>query len=420
MSDSSFDRDSACLLSTRRCLGGTPPRKSIRGYIRIFFALLLTVAAVLWIVNQLVTRQGIEDPYNANLHNTSPKTLELTKPDDKPAHQTSLQKRKGLQQQLSDYKIAAAGYAVEEREGQESVKDDVYNSNPDVSSDPAIFMYSEDGRLNQSPDNNQVRSMSDLVRSIEDLEVAETSQMEQAIRDLWIVAADLGAPDEALDTLEYFIMEHYDKNLIELADSAIEDLLRMLEMEQGAQVHTYTSEDNVYEGQTEDPCQISSAELSDGHEGSENGEVSSILLAKMEDLSEQALIDPDALKRGDAIQGLSNFRNDEAVDTLIEAADDPDPLNRYLALKALWISAADGPPEKEMFIWQRMQEAEGDTDVQIADLASRALKDLEQLEINFPEAEAVTSIEQEHYSEDVLPASQTNELDARSDPSMNY
>lgn len=397
-----------------------PVRKSMRGYIRISFALLLTVAAVLWIVHPKSTRQDIEDPYNANGHNAISNSQEFTRPDDKPVHQISSQKRKGSQQRFTNYKISAANHTLAEGNGREIVNDDIYKSNPDGGSDPAKFMYSEDGGLNLSPDNNQVRSMSDLVRSIDSLEVAETSQMEQAIRDLWIVAADMGAPDEALDALEYFIMEHYDVDLIELADSAIEDLLRVLEMEQNAQIHTYTSGDNEYEGRIEDPGQISLEELSEGFEGSEDEEISSILLAQMEDLSEQALIDPDALKRGDAIQGLSNFRNDEAVDTLIDAADDPEPLNRYLALQALWISAADGPLNKEDLIWHRMQQAEGDTDTQVADLAGRALKDLEQLEINFPGAEAATSIEQAHYSEDFLPASQMHELDGRSDPSINY
>jgi hypothetical protein len=261
--------------------------------------------------------------------------------------------------------------------------------------------------------------MAGLLKCIENLETAETNRMEQAIRDLWIVAADLGTPDEALNALEYFIMEHHDTDLIDLADSAIEDLLRVLELKDSPQIHVDTSEANNDEDQTRTPGQIS---LTNSHDDSEvpiSSEASAVLLTQMEDLSEQALFDPDASKRSDAIQAVSNFRNDAAVDILIDAADDPEPMNRYLALQSLWISAADGTREQEDFIWHSLLQAQGDIDTQVAELATRALKDLEQLEQNFAEAEAAVSFEPEFYSEDVSPADQMHDTDSRSDPSID-
>jgi hypothetical protein len=390
-----------------------PARKRTRGYIRISFALLLTVAAALWIVHPKVNRQGMDDPYNASRPNTMSNSQEFTKPHGKPVDQISSQKRKGSQRRFTDSKISVADSSIEEGDGPGSINDEVHISGSGESSDPAIFTSSEDGGFNQVP------SMSDLVRSIENLEAAETFQMEQAIRDLWIVAADLGAPNEALDALEYFILEHNDADLIEMADSAIEDLLRVFEIGQDAPIITYASEDKENDSQIEDPCRISLAEFSDGLEGSENEEIFSIVQARMEDLGKRALTDPDASKRGDAIQALSNFRNDDAVGALIDTADDPEAMNRYRALQALWISAADGPLGKEDFIWHSLQQGQDDIDTQVADLATRALKDLEQLEQDLAEAEAIISFEQEHYFKDVPPAGQMHETDGRSDPSIN-
>jgi hypothetical protein len=324
---------------------------------------------------------------------------------------------KGLQQKSAHYKTSTADSIQKEEAGQEIIDDDVYESIPDESSSPAAFIHSKDGGSNQAADNNHARSMADLIRSIENLETAEADQMEQAIRDLWIVAADLGTPDKALDALEYFIMEHHDTDLIDLADSAIEDLQRALEIKESTQIHVDTSETDNDEDPTRTPGQIFSANSHDDSEAPISSEASAILQAQMEELSEQALFDSNASKRGDAIQAVSNFRNDAAVDILLDAADDPEPLNRYLAVQALWISAADGTQEQEDFIWHSLLQAQGDIDAQVADLATRAIKDLEQLELNFAEAEAAAetavSFEPEHYFEDESPAGQMHGSDVR-------
>lgn len=391
------------------------------GYIRVSIALLLTVAAVLWVINYIVAKQGIEDPYTDKVkrHIIESPSQASAKSNAKIARQISLLKMKGSQEKSVRYKTSAADSLQKEDAGQEIINDEVYESIPDESSSPAAIIHSEDGGSNQSADNNHARSMADLVRSIENLEAAETNQMEQAIRDLWIVAADLGAPDEARDALESFIMEHHDTALIDLADSAIEDLQRVLENKESPQIHADASEANNDEDQSGTPGQISLANMHDDSEVPISSEVSEVLQAQMEDLSEQALFDPDVSKRADAIQALSNFRSGAAVDVLIDAADDPEPMNRYLALQSLWISAADGPLEEEDFMWHFLQQAQGDIDTQVAELAGRALKDLEQLEQNLAEAEPAISFEPEHYSEGVSPAGQRHETDGRSDPSIN-
>lgn len=421
MNHSSFDEGRACFFAIRRCLSDMPACRNSCGYIRVSIALLLTVAAVLWIINHTVTKQGIEDPYTDKIerHLAQSPPQASTKSNAKITHQTSLRKMKGSSQKSARYKTSAADSIQEEGAGQEIIKDEVYGGIYDESSSPAAFIHLEDGGSNQSANNNHARSMADLVRSIENLEAVESNQMEQAIRDLWIVAADLGAPDKALDALEYFIMEHHNTDLIDLADSAIEDLQRVREIKESTPIHVDSSEANNDEDQTGTPGQISSANSYDDSEVPVSSEASAILQAQMEDLSDQALLDPDASKRGDAIQAVSNFRNDAAVDILMDAADDPEPLNRYLAVQALWISAADGPLEKKDFIWQALQQAQGDIDAQVADLANRALTDLDQLEQDPVKVEAETAFGPEYYSEDVSPAVQMHETDGRSDPSLN-
>jgi hypothetical protein len=448
MNDSQVNGSFAWLFATRRFLCGMLGRKKNRGYIRISFALLFTVLAVLWIFNRMATNQRLKDQSTANvkIQHTRSNLQELAKPKDKSAYRIPSQRMEESQQRFIHLKKSTDDSIQEEEIEQEIINDEVYESRTDSggdpamllysedlgsspsadddsklggSDDPATFMYSEDEGLNQSADNNHARSMADLVRSIENLETAETNQMGQAIRDVWIIAADLDAPDEALETLEYFIMEHNDKELIDLANSAIEDLQRVLESKQGSQIQAGIAEGYDDEDQSGPSGQIALTNSHDDPKVPESSEVPAILQAQMEDLSEQALFDTDASKRGDAIQTLSNFRSDTAVDILIDAADDPEPMNRYLALQSLWISAADSPLGKDNLIWHSLQQAQDDMDTQVADLASKALKDLEQLEQNLAEAEAAISFEPEHYSEDVSPAGQMHEPDSRSDPSTN-
>jgi hypothetical protein len=72
MNDSPFDRGRACFLTIRRRLKGMPVRKKTFGYIRVSFALILTVIAVLWSFNHYVTKQRTQDQYDDKLAHLPP------------------------------------------------------------------------------------------------------------------------------------------------------------------------------------------------------------------------------------------------------------------------------------------------------------------------------------------------------------
>jgi hypothetical protein len=98
------------------------------------------------------------------------------------------------------------------------------------------------------------------------------------------------------------------------------------------------------------------------------------------EVAEAALSEPDDAKRGQAIHAIGNLRDAEAVAVLAEAAvQDPDPGNRLEALQSLWFSAADGLDE-DGEIRRLLEAAQSDPDEDIAELAQRALADLDKLE----------------------------------------
>lgn len=99
-----------------------------------------------------------------------------------------------------------------------------------------------------------------------------------------------------------------------------------------------------------------------------------------EALTVTALEDPDPRKRGTAIGDVGLHRHDDAVTVLLEvAASESDPGNRYQALQSLWYSAADGL-DRNGDIRTTLEQAAQDPDPQIAEMAEKALKDLNALE----------------------------------------
>jgi len=92
-----------------------------------------------------------------------------------------------------------------------------------------------------------------------------------------------------------------------------------------------------------------------------------------------AVAEPDAELRGEAIQSVSVYHGAEAVAVLTEvAASDPDTDNRVQALHTLWNAAADGR-DQEGAIKRILEDARADPDADIAELAQKALADLERL-----------------------------------------
>lgn len=102
------------------------------------------------------------------------------------------------------------------------------------------------------------------------------------------------------------------------------------------------------------------------------------------EITQSALAEPDAERRGEAIGAVSFHRGPEAVAVLTGAATaDPEPDNRSRALQSLWYAAADGlDPEGE--IKRVLEDARADPDPDIAELANKAVADLERLAARRP------------------------------------
>jgi hypothetical protein len=97
------------------------------------------------------------------------------------------------------------------------------------------------------------------------------------------------------------------------------------------------------------------------------------------ELARAAVAEPDAELRGEAIRSVSIYRGAEARAVLTEvAAGDPEPNNRIQALQSLWYAAADGR-DQEGEIKRVLDDARADPDPDIAELAQKAMADLERL-----------------------------------------
>lgn len=97
------------------------------------------------------------------------------------------------------------------------------------------------------------------------------------------------------------------------------------------------------------------------------------------ELARAAVAEPDAELRGEAIRSVSIYRGAEARAVLTEvAAGDPEPNNRIQALQSLWYAAADGR-DQEGEIKRVLEDARADPDPDIAELAQKAMADLERL-----------------------------------------
>jgi hypothetical protein len=239
----------------------------------------------------------------------------------------------------------------------------------------------DDAEKNLSAGDKTTRSMPQLFNLISDLQRVDETQMEQALRNLWIVAADLNAPNEALDALEDFIMYQNNEELSELALFILSDLQKIIEMENNALGQILATEQH-HDEYNHNALDYEIPDLLDNSPGIslvERNTLSDYLQDQIDDLNDQALFDPDPMHRKDAIQTVSNFRNEATLHILFSAADDPEPTNRFLALQALWFAAADGIGNRDD-IWHCLQQSQRDHDLNVAQLAERAIMDIEQLE----------------------------------------
>ena len=85
----------------------------------------------------------------------------------------------------------------------------------------------------------------------------------------------------------------------------------------------------------------------------------------------------DGQARAMAVTAVARFEDVKADAVLMAAAIDADATVRYKAIEVLWRKAADSDPESRM--QALLQQAVFDHDAKVADLAGRAVADLQQL-----------------------------------------
>jgi hypothetical protein len=96
-------------------------------------------------------------------------------------------------------------------------------------------------------------------------------------------------------------------------------------------------------------------------------------------LASTALEEPDDELRGEAVQTVGLYRHDDAVAVLLKVAlSDQDPDIRFQAFQSLWYSAADGL-DTDGTIRETLEAATNDPDERIAELAKKAILDLDAL-----------------------------------------
>jgi hypothetical protein len=327
--------------------------RKTHGFIRVSLALLFTAFTVLWWLFNHMQRQ----PHM--------KDLSAMKPSMQHTHS----------------KETIANTILEKTIGQDSLHENDHKTNPISTNKIVKLPYYKVAELEQSPDYEPARSMSDLIDCIEILQSSETYQMEQAIRHLWVVAADLGAPEAALDALENFIMDQNNEELSEFVLFIISDLQKVIEMENNSLGQILANEQH-HDEYSPNALDHEGPDLSDNTPGIslvEQHTLSDLFQEQIDDLNDQALFAPDPMHRKVAIQTVSNFRTEANLHVLLNAADDPEPTNRYLVMQALWFAAADGIGNKDDIL-HLLQQSRGDDDLNVAQLAERAIMDLEQLE----------------------------------------
>ena len=103
-----------------------------------------------------------------------------------------------------------------------------------------------------------------------------------------------------------------------------------------------------------------------------------VLPENWSEITQAAIAEPDPQLRGEAIQNLSLYGNKEAIAVLTQVSvADPDPNNREKAIQALWNSAADNPDSDDLK--NQLEKSQGDPDPFVAELATKAIVDLEHL-----------------------------------------
>jgi hypothetical protein len=180
----------------------------------------------------------------------------------------------------------------------------------------------------------QKQALAELVATFD---TSDPTGKVELIHQIWIFAADIGVPDNVLESLEYIAAYDPDDGVAEAARHAKKDLESL-----------GIAYNNKFFG------------------------------LRMDELAEQALWDPSEQHRHRAIQQLSSIRSEAAVDILLQAASDPAVSNRLKAIECLWLSAADGM-DKNGDIRADIQWALEDPDQRVSDIAARALLDLKRL-----------------------------------------
>lgn len=207
-------------------------------------------------------------------------------------------------------------------------------------------------------------------------------QKASLIQLLWIRAADMDDFSEAIMFLENLVRYDYDEQVVELAVHALEDLNRLQKKSAQSMLESslpvIQSKISINKPVTSviSEHDIAITEAQGIYQQEIQGDEDRL---QINILSEQALTAINETERRQAILALSQFRDNAAVDALLQTSDDLDARNRYLSVEALWYSAADGL-DKDQQINLKLQLLINDADEKIAQLAKAALTDLNNLE----------------------------------------
>jgi hypothetical protein len=196
---------------------------------------------------------------------------------------------------------------------------------------------------------------------IAEIHNSDSSKKVQMVRDLWLIAADRGMPDDALQTLEYLVLNDTNPAVVGMAAQAEKDLRHLINM---ANQHLWLAESNT---------SIEQDAIQDRRDSGE-----AILDPGDLDASELEDLQSDAYSDSAQSSHESEFDRKQELAELIAAAEASDPARKVELIHEMWILAADiGVPDSVLESLEYM--ATYDPDDAVAEAARHAKKDLENL-----------------------------------------
>ena len=218
----------------------------------------------------------------------------------------------------------------------------------------------------------------ELKRLIAELQESQSDKRLHTLTRLWIAAADMNGPVEALTALET-LQSDPNPEVARMAQEALSDLRGLNNIQVNAVPEKAATQLDPFIGKEErvTPYGMKTVEGNDGFDNPPP--VDPRIEAQLERLAARIRHDRDDSVRGEALRTASMYRNRSAVDILLEGAEDPTTSNRLTAIRHLWYSAGDNL-DIDGRIMETLRKALRDPERQVANLARLAIDDLESLE----------------------------------------